>query len=237
MQPFRASAWLPGEQRQVVRAGLGQQPRHVEDDALDSARLCQHLGLRGEVGRDDERADLAQRRVALRLLAVADDLLHGRGDGAHALDLDERDAAFGIAAPEVDRADVREALALDHRQPGLDQVRGAREMLVQLALLAFTFEQRLVGERVTLVVVDLLDHDRQRLVGRGAIDADDLGHLAHARRARHVVDGLRAAEGMHGDGAVLLEEHHAVAGRQPGGETAGVPDRAAADEDSHGSAR
>ena len=147
------------------------------------------------------------------------------------------DAAFGIAAPEVDRADVREALALDHRQPGLDQVRGAREMLVQLALLAFALEQRLVGERVTLVVVHLLDHDRQRLVGRGAIDADDLGLLAHARRARHVVDRLRAAEGVHGDGAVLLEEHHAVAGREPGGETAGVSDRAAADEDSHGSAR
>ena len=49
--------------------------------------------------------------------------------------------------------------------------------------------------------------------------------------------GLAPAQRVYGDGAVLLEEHHAVAGGQPGGEAAGVADRAAADEDSHGSAR
>ena len=83
--------------------------------------------------------------VALRLLAVAHDLLDRRGDRAHALDLDERDAAVGVAAPEVDRADVGEALALDHGEAGLDQVRGAREVLVQLALLSLALEQGLVG--------------------------------------------------------------------------------------------
>ena len=76
-----------------------------------------------------------ERGIALGLLAVADDLLDGRCDGAHALDLDERDAAFRIPAPEVDGADVGEALALDHGEPGLDQVRRAREVRVQLELL------------------------------------------------------------------------------------------------------
>ena len=99
-----------------------------------------------------------------RLLAVAHDLLDGRRDRAHALDLDERDAALRIAAPEVDGADVGESLALDHREPGLDQVRRAREVLVQLALLALALEQRLVDERVPRVVVHLLDDDRERLV-------------------------------------------------------------------------
>ena len=104
--------------------------------------------------------------AALRcgLLAIAHDLLDGRRDRPHALDLDERDAPVRVAAPEVDGPDVGQALALDHRQPGLDQVRGAREVLVQLALLPLALEQRLVDERVALVVVHVLDDDRQRLV-------------------------------------------------------------------------
>ena len=122
--------------------------------------------------------------VAQRLLAVAHDLLDGGRDGAHALDLDERDAAAGVAAPEVDRPDVGEPLALDDGEAGLDQVRRAREVLVQLALLSLALEQRGVVERVALVVMDLLDDDRQRLVGGRPVDADDAVLLAHARRAR-----------------------------------------------------
>ena len=135
--------------------GLGQQPRHVEHDALDAARLGQHPGLRRELGGDHERADLADLGVAPGLLAVAHDLLDGRRDGAHALDLDERDEPAGVAAPEVDRADVGRALALHDREAVLDQVRRAREVLVQLALLPLALEDREVVERVALVAVHL----------------------------------------------------------------------------------
>ena len=190
-----------------------------------------------EIGCDDERADLAERRIAQRLLAVAHDLVDRRGNRTHALDLDERDPAVGVAAPEIDGPDVGEPLALDHGEAGLDQVRGAREVLVQLALLSLALEQGGVGQRVALVAVHLLDDDRQRLVGGRPVDADDGVLLAHARRPGHVVDRLGALERVHGDRAVLLEQHDAIARREARREAAGVADRAAADENSHGRGR
>ncbi len=104
---------------------------------------------------------------------------------------------------------------------------------MQLALLPLALEQRGVDEAVTLVVVDVLDDDRQRLVGGRPVDPDHVAVLAHARRARHVVDRLRALERVHRDRAVLLEEHDAVARGEAGREPAGVADRAAADENAH----
>ena len=105
---------------------------------------------------------------------------------------------------------------------------------MQLALLPLALEQRGVDERVALVVVHLLDDDRERLVRGRPVDADDVGLLAHARRPRHVVDRLGALERVHRDGAVLLEQHDAIARGEAGREAAGVADRAAADENAHG---
>ncbi len=178
-----------------------------------------------------------EREVALRLLAVANDLLDGCRDRPDALHLDQRHAPLRVAAPEIDGPDIGQPLPLDHGQPGLDQVRSACEMLVQLALLPLALEQRLVRECVARIVMHLLDDDRQRLVGGRPVDADDLGLLAHAGRARHVVDRLRTTQRVHRDRAVLLEEHDAIARRETRGQAPGVADRAAADEDSHGWAR
>ena len=80
--------------REVVRAGLGQQPRARRGRCTRrrAPRPAPWPAARSRARRR-ARGSSPSDGVAQRLLAVAHDLLDGRRDGAHALDLDERDAA------------------------------------------------------------------------------------------------------------------------------------------------
>ena len=193
-----------------------------------SARACGR-----EVRRHHQRAHGAQRRVALHLLAVAHDLLDGGRHGLHALDLDQRRDPRGVAAEEVDRADVGRPLALDDQQPLLDEVGRLLDQRVQLQLAPLALQRRAVLQRVPGVGVHVEQQDRQQLAGARAAHADDVAVLLHHRRPAHVVDGLGAARVVHRHAAVVLEQQHAVAGRQPGLQPALVGDLAAGHQHAH----
>ena len=69
----------------------------------------------------------------MQALDVAAQLLHAV-DLATPLDLDGHDAAVGVAADEVDRADRGGVLTAHERQAGLDRVRAGGQELLQVGL-------------------------------------------------------------------------------------------------------
>ncbi len=86
------------------------------------------------------------------------------GDGTRSLHLDHHRSALRVAAEEVDRPGVGEALALEHHQPGLDRLGRTLEQDVDLPLGTVALQHRLVLKVEGRVLEHLVQHDHQRLV-------------------------------------------------------------------------
>src|SRR5690242_17586 len=209
--------------------------QHVVVDGREgeAAGVAHDPGLGRDLGRDQDAAAGRVGGVKVDPLAVAGELLDVGGDGAHPLHLDDDGAAVRVAAEEVDRTDVGETLAGDHLQAGLDQLGRLLEQHVHLPLGAVALEHGVVGELDDRVVDDVLEHDHERLAGRGPVDADHVAVLGNRRRAGHVVQRLEAVIGVNAEAAVVLEQDHPVAGTEARGGAAVVGDLAAGDEEAH----
>ena len=138
----------------------------------------QHPGLRLDLLGDEHAPHRAQHRVALEELEVAGELLDAV-DLAPALDLDGDGAALGVAAQQVDRADVGRVLPADEPQPGGDGVAVGGQQLLQVGLDAVLPQPGVDAQVVAGVGQDLVQRDRERLaLGR----ADGPDRLARRRR-------------------------------------------------------
>jgi len=224
------------EQREL-RYDLPLQDVEIERDEGEPAGLAHDLSLRCDLGRDENPATRLVGRVEVDPLAVAGELLDVRRDGARPLYLHDDRPPLRVAAEEVDRAGVGVPLPLDDDQARLDRLGRPLEQPVDLELGVLPLEHGVVVELVAGVLVHLLDHDHERLVGRCPVDADDVALLLHRRWSRHVVEGLVAPLGVDTQRAVVLEQDHPVAGTKPGRGATVVGDLAARDEDPHGATR
>ena len=156
-----------------------------------------------------------------------------------ALDLDCDPAVVGVAAHQVDRADVGRPLALDEPQVRLDVRRVVGEQELQVALDAVLLEPGGFAHVVHHVGQHLDELDLEPVLGAaGALAHDDqvARVLDHGRR-RHPVQGLHGKPPTvrpEHDGAVLLDHQQADTLGEPRGEAAGVGDLAAGDDQTHG---
>ena len=152
----------------TARSGRRSMPREgvvVDLDADDAALGGEGLRLRLDHLGDEHPAHRAQHRVALHELEVPGELLHAV-DLAAALDLDRDGAALGVAAEQVDGADLGAVLAAHEHQPGLELVARGGEQLLEVGLDAVLLQAGVGAEVVGGVGDDLLDRDAERLALR-----------------------------------------------------------------------
>ena len=91
----------------------------------------------------------AQQRVAVEALEVARELLHPV-DLAPPLDLDRDVAAVGVAAQQVDRADVGGVLASYELPTGAEHLTAVGQQLLQMRLDAVLLQARVDAEVVAV---------------------------------------------------------------------------------------
>src|SRR5579862_7917853 len=197
-----------GEERQLGLA-LAAQQREVDLDALDPARRREGLGLPLDRRRGEDAAAGCARRVEADALEIAAELLDGV-DGRESLHLDGHPAAVGVAAHQVDGAEVGRPLAPFDPEPVAEHLRPGGERLLEIALEAV-------------------------LAPPGALADDEHAvRFLDDRRRRHPVQRLVAA-GVRVDEhrAVGLEHQEPRRLRQVRGQPTGVRDLAARDDQAH----
>ena len=176
--------------------------------------------------------DGAQRAVAVEPLDVPRQLLHAV-DLTAALDLDGDRPPVGVAAEQVDRADVGRVLAAhEHKALGEDVRRGGQQLL-EVGLDAVLRQTRVGSELVGHVAQHRLECDDQPLAG-GVRDDPLAGLLPAGVRRVHPVQRLvRAAVGVDRDAAVGLHQDEADGARQVSGQPSLVVDGALSDDQPH----
>ena len=147
------------------------------------------------------------------------------------LDLDGHVCAIGVAAQQVDRADVGRVLPLDEGEPVPERFDPRRDELLELGLDPVLLEARIVTELDRVVVQHLEQRDRERLALRVRGDEHPLRLADLAGRGHPVERLVGLGVGVHRDRPVGLaqdEPHRLLAYEDPhhhvGG--AGVPQTA-----------
>ena len=195
-----------------------------------STRAC---GLTVCAARTPRQAAL--RRVEPDALQVARELLDGV-DRPHALDLDRDPAVLGVAAHEVHRPDVRRPLAANEPEPLAAEVRARRPARPAGRPRRRPCSSRSASKSIAWVTSEttscsVISSASSPLTLRTVIVSP---LLDDRRRRGHPVQRLVAAGvGVDEHGAVGLEHDQPQRLRQVGGQTAGVVDGAAGDDQAH----
>src|SRR5258706_3022823 len=122
MCPGARSLPALGREERQLRLALAAQQREVDLDEADPARLRKRVRLRlALLGREDAAAALF-RRIEPDALEIAAELLDSV-DRDGPLDFDRHPAALGVAAHQVDGAEVGRPLAAVEPQAGLERFR------------------------------------------------------------------------------------------------------------------
>ena len=188
--------------------------------------------------RREHAAHAGHPRLGADPLEVARQLLDGvdRGD---ALDLDRDPAVLGVAAHQVDGADVGRPFPPHEPELLTECLRLGGELLLEVALDAVLRERGSLPHVVLVVAQDLDDPDVELVLGlaRPLAHDDALERLAlgldHGRR-RHPVLRLEPARiGVDEERAVRLQHQQAHGLGEDGVQAAGVDDLAAGDDEAH----